>query len=156
MDQRTEIAPITKAITVDRPPEEAFRLYTEGIATWWPLKTHSVSEDKAETAVFECREGGRIYERTTDGREHPWGTVLVWEPSQRLVYSWHPGRSEDTSQEVEMRFDPEGAGTRITIEHRDWDKLGDQAAAMRAGYESGWDYVFGECYGTAAGARSGT
>ena len=155
MAQRTDIAPLIKTITVERPPDEAFRLYTEGIADWWPLKTHSVTAERAETAIFEGREGGRIFERSLDGEEHVWGTVVVWDPPHRFVHTWHPGRSDDTWQEVEMRFEPHGGGTRIELEHRGWENLGDRAAEVRTNYDTGWDYVLGECYGTAAGERSG-
>jgi uncharacterized protein YndB with AHSA1/START domain len=156
MAQRTEIAPLTKTVTVGRPPEEAFRLYTEGIAGWWPLKTHSVTEERAETAVLEGREGGRIFERSVDGEEHAWGMVLVWDPPHRIVHTWHPGRADDTGQEVELRFEPVADGTRVELVHRGWENLGDRAAEVRSSYDGGWDYVLGECYGTAAGARSGT
>jgi uncharacterized protein YndB with AHSA1/START domain len=150
MAQRTEIAPLTKTVTVGRPPEEAFRLYTEGIASWWPLETHSVAEKEADTVVLEGREGGRLYERSNDGEEHLWGTVTVWDPPHRLVHTWHPGRSEDTRQEVEMRFEPNGGGTRLELEHRGWENLGERAAEVRSSYDGGWDYVLGDCYGGAA------
>jgi Activator of Hsp90 ATPase homolog 1-like protein len=144
--QMTEIAPVTKSVSVNRTPEEAFRIYTEGIATWWPLDTHSPS-GKAETVVIEPREGGRLYERTTDGEEVEWGEILVWDPPRRLVHSWHLGRREAT--EVELRFSPEGEGTLVELIHRGWESHGEHAAAVRASYDSGWDYVFGERYGSA-------
>jgi uncharacterized protein YndB with AHSA1/START domain len=147
MGQMTEIAPVTKSIMVKRPPEEAFRVYTEGIATWWPLETHSPSQ-KAETVIIEPREGGRLYERTTDGEELDWGEVLVWDPPQRLVHSWHLGRSVAT--EVELRFTAQGDDTLVELVHSGWERHGEYAAALRAQYDSGWDFVFGERYASAA------
>ena len=141
--QTTEVTPLTKTVTVNRPPEEAFRIYTEGIATWWPLETHSPSQ-KAETVIMEPREGGRLYERTRDGEEVDWGEILVWEPPHRLVHSWHLGGPAAT--EVELRFRPEGDGTLIELEHRGWERHGDRAADLRMQYDSGWDFVFGERY----------
>lgn len=142
---------LRKAISVACPVEDAFRLYTEGIATWWPLRTHSVAGEDAEICVLEPRLGGRLYERTSGGAEHEWGTVLVWEPPHRLVHSWHPGRDVTGAQEVEIRFAPEGAGTRVELVHTGWERLGDRAAAVFESYESGWDFVLGECYGGTAG-----
>ena len=84
---------IRKSVTVDRPLEEAFRLYTEQVATWWPFSTHSTGKEEVETVILEGREGGRFYERTKNGDEHLWGTVLVWDPPSRVVHSWHPGRA---------------------------------------------------------------
>jgi uncharacterized protein YndB with AHSA1/START domain len=146
MEQVTEIAPVTKSIVVKRSPEEAFRVYTEGIATWWPLETHSPS-GKSETLVIEPREGGRLYERTTDGEELDWGEVLAWDPPRRLVHSWHLGRSVAT--EVELRFTPQGDGTLVELVHSGWERHGDYAAELRAQYDSGWDLVFGERYASA-------
>jgi uncharacterized protein YndB with AHSA1/START domain len=144
--QMTEIAPVTKTISVNRTPEEAFRIYTEGIATWWPLETHAPS-GKSETVIIEPREGGRLYERTTDGEEVEWGEVLAWEPPHRLVHSWHLGRSIAT--EVELRFSAEGDGTRVDLVHSGWERHGEYAADLRASYDTGWDFVFGERYGAA-------
>jgi uncharacterized protein YndB with AHSA1/START domain len=147
--QTTEIAPLTKTVTVNRPPEEAFRIYTEGIATWWPLERHSLSE-KAETVVMEPREGGRLFERTRDGEEVEWGEVVVWDPPNRLVHSWHLGGPATT--EVELRFTPQGDGTLVELVHRGWERHGDKAAELRARYDSGWDFVFGERYVAAVGS----
>ena len=150
---KTEVAPIAKTITVGRPVAEAFRVFTEEIATWWPLDTHSRSPERAVTAVIEPRAGGRIYERTREGEELDWGEVLVWEPPHRLVHSWHLGRPDAT--EVEVRFVPDEAGTRVELEHRGWEALGAEATKSRANYDSGWDYVLGERYGAAAGRSEG-
>ena len=135
--QTTEVAPVTKTVTVKRPPEEAFRIYTERIATWWPLDTHSRSGRRAETLVMEPRAGGRLYERTRDGEELEWGEVLVWEPPQRVVHSWHLGKP--TATEVELRFVPEVDGTRVELEHRGWER----APEKRGSYDAGWELVLG-------------
>jgi uncharacterized protein YndB with AHSA1/START domain len=148
--QATELGPIVKSVTVNAPLQRAFELFTDGIATWWPLETHSVAEDRAETCVFEARQGGRIFERTATGEEHLWGAVVVWEPPHRVVYTWHPGRGEETAQEVEMHFSVERDGTRIDLEHRGWDRYGDGAAEMLRNYHGGWDYVLGRRYADAA------
>jgi uncharacterized protein YndB with AHSA1/START domain len=144
--QLTEIAPVTKSIVVKRSPEEAFRVYTEGIATWWPFETHSPS-GKSETLVIEPREGGRLYERTTDGEELDWGEVLAWDPPRRFAHSWHLGQSVAT--EVELRFTPQGDDTLVELVHSGWERHGEYAAKLRAQYDSGWDFVFGERYGSA-------
>ena len=143
--QMTEIEPVTKSIVVKRPPDEAFRVYTEGIGGWWPLETHSPSQ-KSETVIIEPRTGGRLYERTTDGEEVDWGEILVWDPPRRLVHSWHLGRSVAT--EVELRFTPQGDGTLVELAHSGWERHGEYAADLRAQYDSGWDFVFGERYGS--------
>jgi uncharacterized protein YndB with AHSA1/START domain len=141
---------LRKSVVVPRSPEDAFRLYTERMATWWPLRTHSVALEDAATVVAECREGGRIYEVTRSGEEHLWATITLWAPPTRLEYDWYPGRSADTAQQVAMRFDPEGDGTRVSIEHTGWERLGDSAAEQLESYDTGWDFVLVECYARAS------
>jgi len=143
MSQQTSETAIRKSVTVNRAPEAAFRLFTEQIASWWPYWTHSIEEENVETLVFEGHKGGRFYERAKSGEEHLWGTVLVWEPPQRIVYSWHPGCSEDTAQEVEVTFIPSGNGTRLELVHTGWEKLGERMEAVVAEYTTGWDKVLG-------------
>jgi uncharacterized protein YndB with AHSA1/START domain len=145
-EQAMETMVLRKSVAVNAPVEEAFRIYTDGIATWWPLATHSVSGDRAETAVFEGRVGGRIFEREPDGTEHLWGTVLEWDPPHGFVHTWHPGRGEETAQRVAMRFVPDGDGTRLELEHRGWENLGADAESTYANYDGGWDFVLGERY----------
>ncbi len=142
----TALPPVRKHVTVARPLEEAFRVFTSGIGTWWPLKTHSANGDKAESCVMEERVGGRLYERSQDGQEVLWGTVRVWAPPHRVVFSWHPGRAEDTAQEIEVRFSPLPEGTRVDLEHRGWERLGKHAEEAHRQYTEGWDNVFGRCF----------
>jgi uncharacterized protein YndB with AHSA1/START domain len=143
-------AAIRSSVVVPRSIDAAFQLYTDGIATWWPLRTHSIAEEGAATCVFEARVGGRIYERTTAGEEHAWGTVIVCEPPSRLVHTWHPGRSDATAQEVEVRFTTDGRGTRVDVVHTGWERYGERLAQAIESYENGWEYVLRECFVAAA------
>jgi uncharacterized protein YndB with AHSA1/START domain len=140
------LEPLRKSVTVARPPAEAFRIFTEKIAAWWPLAAYSVSEARAASCCIEPRVGGLIYETRDDGERFPWGHVLVWEPPRRFVMSWHPGADPDTAQEVEIRFEPDGAGTRVELEHRGWQKAGAAARELRDVYEGGWSNVLGTHY----------
>lgn len=140
-DPRAGIAPVEKAISVPWPMAEAFDRFTRGIAGWWPLQPHSIGGEDAETCVFEGRVDGRIYEISRDGTRHPWGTVTVWQPPRRVAFTWHPGRPVDTRQEVEVRFSPEGTGTRVELTHTGWERLGEDASRSREIYDSGWDTV---------------
>ncbi len=93
-----DIAPLIRTITVSCTVEDAFRVFTEGIATWWPLRNHSIAVDRgiglvAETAVIEGCVGGRVYEVMSDGTEASWGEVLAWEPPHRLLLAWTPNEA---------------------------------------------------------------
>jgi uncharacterized protein YndB with AHSA1/START domain len=143
MSQQTSELVIRKSVTIAAPVEHAFRVFTEEIHTWWPLKTHAVDTERSETVILEGRKGGRLFERTRAGDEHVWGTVALWEPPHRVGYSWHPGRGEETSQEVDVRFTPAGKGTRVDVRHWGWEKLGERLDETVASYEEGWDRVLG-------------
>ena len=132
---------IRKSIEVDVPVETAFRVFTEQAGSWWPLATKSVGHEEAEDLVFEPRVGGRVHERLRSGEEHEWGEILAWDPPERLVFTWHPGRSPETSQEVEVRFSASGEGTRLELEHRGWERLVKSADEIPEHYSSGWDEV---------------
>ena len=147
MSTQTTDLTIRRSVRVSRSVEEAFALFTDGIGTWWPLESHSIGSGRegvtAETAAFEGREGGRMYERMSDGTEASWGTILAWEPPHRIVISWHVNPTRAVPTEVEVRFAPDGDGTRVELEHRGWERLGAEAEKARSGYasERGWDAV---------------
>jgi uncharacterized protein YndB with AHSA1/START domain len=141
MTQETSERVVEKSVTVSVPVERAFEVFTAEIGTWWPLRTHAVDTERSETVVMEGRVGGRLFERTPTGEEHVWGTLVAWEPPNRIVYSWHPGRGEETAQEVEITFSPEAEGTRVDIRHYGWEKLGDRLEETVASYNEGWDKV---------------
>lgn len=132
------IEPVRRSVDVRCSPSDAFRIFVDDIDSWWPLATHSVGQEKAVSCLFEGRDGGRIYETHADGSLHLWGTVTTWQPPTRVVFSWHPGRDANTAQEVELRFLPFDNGTRVELEHRQWEKLGDRASETRDAYQSGW------------------
>jgi uncharacterized protein YndB with AHSA1/START domain len=141
------IEPIHATVSVQRAPEDAFRVFTQDMGAWWPLHVHSIAVDefegrvKAESLVCEGREGGRIYEVMSDGAEGTWATFLTWDPPRRLVMAWKPTLAEGPSTEIEVTFTPEGGGTRVDLLHRGWERLGDRAEEARSQYGEGWTPV---------------
>jgi uncharacterized protein YndB with AHSA1/START domain len=151
-----QLEPVVKEVTVAAGPEAAFRRFTDGIGDWWPLATHSVGEEMAEAVSFPKSAGGRIVERTKEGAEHLWGTVTAWEPPDRVVFTWHPGRAPETAQEVEVTFEAvPGGGTRVTVVHGGWERYGDGAAEQRDRYVPGWEMVLGRYVASLAEVRPG-
>jgi uncharacterized protein YndB with AHSA1/START domain len=135
---RPVIEPIEIAFDVACSPAHAFDTWARRTSTWWPT-SHSVSTERGLIVTFEPRVGGRIYERTPGGDEHDWGRVLAWEPPARIVYSWHLRADAADATEVEIRFEPaQGGGTRVEIQHRGWERLGEAAASRRDGNNTGW------------------
>jgi uncharacterized protein YndB with AHSA1/START domain len=154
-------APVRKTVRVAAPPARAFDVFTQGIGRWWP-KSHHIGKADLDHAVIEPREGGRWYERGVDGSECEWGKVLVWEPPSRLVLIWQVN-SEFTYDpglitEVELRFIAEGNATRVELEHRKLENLGERAEALRQRIDApnGWTRIL-ESYADSAseqGSRS--
>jgi len=142
---------IQLSVTVPLAPRDAFQLFTARIAEWWPLKGHSISDDRAEACFIEPFAGGRVYERSFDGDEHVWGEVLAYEPPHRVALTWHPGGGPAT--EVEVRFTAADDGTFVELEHRGWEVFGEQAAEQELRYANGWPVVFGVRFAEAAQAE---
>jgi uncharacterized protein YndB with AHSA1/START domain len=139
MPESASTALIRKSVTVAAPVETAFRVFTAELGAWWPLASKSVSQDQAETVIVEPWVGGQVHERARGGEEHLWGEVLAWEPPSRFSFSWHPGRSPETAQEVDVHFTAVDSGTRVDLEHRGWERLVGPGGAIPDHFDSGWD-----------------
>jgi hypothetical protein len=135
---QTTVEPVRRTVVVNRPVEDAFRVFTEQIGEWWALEVHSLSLERtgapAETAVMEGRVGGRLYERMSDGNEADWGRLHVWEPPHRVAFEWFV---TGTPTDVDVRFVAEGDGTRVELVHSGFERLED-AERRRNGYDEGW------------------
>jgi uncharacterized protein YndB with AHSA1/START domain len=144
-DQATEVT-VRKSVVVDAPVEEAFRIFTEDIGSWWPPEHHILQADLAEM-VFEPRVGGHIYDRGVDGSECRWARVLAYEPPHRIIFSWDIAldwqieKDTEKTSEIEVRFIADGEErTRVELEHRKLEHHGPGWESMRDAVESegGW------------------
>jgi uncharacterized protein YndB with AHSA1/START domain len=137
---------VRSSVVVEAPIERAFSVFTEGFGTFKPREHNLLEVEIAET-VFETREGGHIYDRGVDGSECRWARVLVYEPPNRVVFSWDISPSwqietdPDKTSEVEVRFVAEAPeSTRVELEHRNLDRHGEGWEGAREGVGSaeGW------------------
>jgi uncharacterized protein YndB with AHSA1/START domain len=112
-------------------PEDAFAVFTEQIDRWWRRGPRFRGGDSGGSELcFERDAAGRRLVERSEGDVFEIGRVRVWEPGRRLVFEWR-GRNfaPDESTEVELRFEPAGEGTRVTLEHRGWEAIrGDHPA----------------------------
>lgn len=137
---RIRSEPIRLQTTVRQPRADAFRLFTEGIGSWWPLREgFSYGGAQAFEVRLEPVAGGRFYERYLDGREFEVGRVLICQPPERIVFSWRAGWSAPT--EVEVRFFALGQLTRVEVEHRGWERLAASERDQRNAFNNGWPSV---------------
>jgi uncharacterized protein YndB with AHSA1/START domain len=151
MTTQAEQTAIQTDVVVEAPLERAFRAFTEEFDRIKP-REHNLLDVEIAESVFEPREGGRVYDRGTDGSKCEWARVLAYEPPNRIVFSWDIGPQwqieTDLSKtsEVEVRFIPEGnERTRVELEHRHLDRHGDGWEGMREGVagDDGWPLFLG-------------
>jgi hypothetical protein len=136
------IAPIVRTVTVKAAPARAFDLFTGHMTHWWP-RGKTIGAQPHVVVVIEPRPDGRWFERDADGAETEWGKVLAWEPPGRALLAWqinaHWTYDPAVSTELELTFEalPEG-GTKVTLEHRNLERLGDSAAEVAEQLRNGW------------------
>lgn len=121
----TDAVTVTTLLGID--PGAAFRLFTEEVDLWWRRGPRYRPEVRGKgTMRFEPQVGGRLLEVYDEAKGDAFeiGRILVWEPGARLVFDWRARNFEpDEKTVVEIRFEREGEGTRITLEHRGWDSI---------------------------------
>jgi uncharacterized protein YndB with AHSA1/START domain len=116
---------------VEVTPDDAFAVFTEEIDSWWRRGPRFRMDAGAasELRFEQDARGRRLIERSASGMREI-GRVLAWEPGRRLMFEWRPSNfAPGEVTEVEVRFEPAGDGTRVTLEHRGWDAIrGDHPA----------------------------
>ena len=148
------IEPIRKSVCVACPPARAFTLFTARMGRWWPARMTIAAAPFAEI-VIEPRVGGLWFERSADGVESQWGHVMEWEPPDRVLLAWQIGEGfrfdPGLVTELEMRFEAEGEGCRVSLEHRHLERLGAVAESLAKLLAGGWPTIVG-AYGAFADA----
>ena len=143
---RPRIPSLHHHAVVNAPIERAFAVFTGQFGDFKPRQHNLLAVPIAET-IFERRVGGHIYDRGVDGSVCRWARVVVYEPPQRLVFTWDIGPTwqleSDLSKtnEVEVRFTAEShERTRVDLEHRHLDRHGPgwQSVADGVDSDAGW------------------
>lgn len=129
-----------QSILVAATQARTFAALTGRLAEWWPLDPLSYGgAARVRTVALDGRVGGEVIEHWHDGTVRSWGTVLVWEPPERLVMTWNV---TPAATEVELCFRRIDADTtRVEVEHRGWERLSPEqltaACAHPGGYAGG-------------------
>jgi uncharacterized protein YndB with AHSA1/START domain len=132
---------VREEMRVDLSPADAFDLFTAGIGEWWPLEEgYSFAGNRAKEIHLEARVGGRLYERFVDDDEHEIGRVIACDPPHRIVFTWTSPRWPGAT-EVEVMFTPEGERTRVSVEHRGFERLGPPGEVAARQFGGGWPRV---------------
>jgi uncharacterized protein YndB with AHSA1/START domain len=139
-------AAVRKQIVVEAPQERAFIVFTENFGDFKP-REHNLMASPIARTVFEPTAGGHIVDIAEDGSECRWARVLVYQPHERVVFSWDIGpdwqlvADPANASEVEVRFIAETPQrTRLELEHRMIDRHGPGWEAVRDGIagDAGW------------------
>lgn len=144
MTSTLQIAPVRKSIKVQASPQQAFHVFTAGIDRWWP-KTHGIGSAPLRKSIIEPFVGGRWYGQCEDGTEAVVGHVTAWQPGERFVVTWEisaqwkPDARVAYASEVEVHFVADGSGTRVDLEHRNFERMGGAPGeTMRKSVDGGW------------------
>lgn len=149
---------VFKSVRVKAPIERAWSVFVEQMETWWPA-THHIGKTPFEAIFVEPRVGGRWYERTAEGQQCDWGTVLKWDPPHAVCFSWHVGPGHDQpdwicdpdmakASELEIRFTAENAATTlIELTHSKLERHGEGAEQLRDLFDGpgAWGAIL-ECF----------
>jgi len=141
------VAPVRKQLVVKASQSRAFAVFTSQMSRWWPA-THSILKSPLKECIVEPRPGGRWYSVGEDGSSCQTGYVIAWQPPQALVLAWQINAEwrydPELVTEVEVKFIAEGEhSTRIELEHRYLERMGDKAAEARNSVDSpgGWGAI---------------
>jgi quercetin dioxygenase-like cupin family protein len=138
---------VTAAVEVAAGPATAFAIFTQEIGRWWrPGPINWNDPHRAIGMLFETGVGGRLLElydaASREGFEC--GRIIVWEPGVRLAFQYRDAGHEIDDTEVEIRFEPIEGGTRVTLEHRGWDKVPPELAERKRRTKRwGWTTILG-------------
>lgn len=119
------------SLRVKATPREAFDVFTQEIGAWWRPNGLFRLTPRGDGALrFEPGEGGRLVTDLPNGRTFEIGRITAWAPGERLAFTWRQATfAPDQQTQVEVRFEPVGDETRVTVEHRGWDTIPQEHAA---------------------------
>ena len=140
------VDPLVKEVFIDAPPSVVFQFLTD------PAKMIRWMGIRAE---IDPRPGG-LYWLDPNGRDFIRGEYVEVLPDRRIVFTWgweKPSEGMSAvpagSTQVEIDLQPEGAGTRVRLIHR---QLPPDA---RERHEIGWAHYLGRLRAVSEGAEPG-
>jgi uncharacterized protein YndB with AHSA1/START domain len=119
------------ALRVKASPARAFAAFVGEIGQWWrPNGLFQTTPRAPGRLAFEAGEGGRLTETLANGKVFEIGRIRAWEPPSRLVFSYRQANFPvDLETEVEVTFEASGEETRVSVEHRGFDRVPAGSAA---------------------------
>ncbi len=129
---------INKSVVLPCDAARAFVLFTDKIDGWWPESHRPLNDASSRVQLLES---GRFCDLAADGQAVELGRVRVWEPPSRLVLDFYLGTGPARPTEVVVTFKPEGAGTRVVVEHRSTASSEEAWQKVMAIFDGSWTKV---------------
>ncbi len=113
------------SLRVAATPARAFEVFTREIGLWWRHNAlFRFTPRSPGVLAMGAGLGAAVTETLPDGKVFEIGRITAWEPGARLAFTWRQASfARDQGTEVEVVFEPIGAETRVTVEHRSWDSV---------------------------------
>jgi uncharacterized protein YndB with AHSA1/START domain len=137
---------VLKSISVGAGVERALNAFTADIDGWWPRDHHiCTGTPKQVTSTVASAVAATPSSQTV--RNAIGGRVILWEPPYRLILAWlidgnwHYDPDQSRTSEVEVCFTSQADGTtRVDLEHRHFERMGEGGNNMRMMVEApgGW------------------
>lgn len=126
-----------RSLSTRLQPDEAWQLFCDDLATWWPVARVSLSAltegALPQVVILDALPGGALREVLFDGSEGTWARVVAADAPNHLAFDWTLGRDDEAR--VTLDIVAEGGGSRLTVAFPDraaeemWDAVLDRFAA---------------------------
>ena len=114
---------IIVSLRVKASRRDAFEVFTQEIGAWWRPNGLFELTPRGD-GVLRFQDETRLVTTLPNGKEFEIGHVIAWLPGERLAFTWRQATfAPDQITHVEVRFEPAGDETRVTVEHRGWDAI---------------------------------
>ncbi len=127
---------IVKTVFIKAPPDHVWKFLTKAdqLALWF----HKGGAD--------LREGGDyLLETNSHGKEGDrlcWGKVLEMKAPERLVHTFTHEWLKGVETTCTWTLEAVSGGTIVTLVHKGWEKVEEDAFGMAANHDKGWDEHF--------------
>lgn len=117
------------SVDISIDSESAFDLFTNDIDRWWRRDPMNWNDpDRAVGVRFEPGVNGRwieVHDAAT-GEGFEMGKIIAWDQGKRIVFTYFDAGHEIDGTEVEIRFEAIDGGTRVSVEHRGWERVAEE------------------------------
>lgn len=135
---------MTESLDIERrlalPPKECFALWIDPqkVQAWWGPRDEKGEVFRSEIIRWDVREGESwsINMTAPDGTVYRQGGEMIEVDPPRLIrfsFHWIENDERGPTTEINVRFEPDGDGTRLCFQHGGFDD-----ADNRDGHHEGW------------------